>query len=77
MQELENDHRGHTIFLHASGPAPGPWVASFSAWRIEPNNTYRAVIQGAASGVFDSVNSAHYAAFAEARARLDDLLGPA
>lgn len=74
MQQLSNDHRGHTIFAHASGPTCGPWVASYSAWRIEPNNSYRAVIQGTVLGVFLSTEDAQDIATTEAKQRLDTLL---
>ena len=74
MQQFPDDHRGHTIFAHASGPTVGPWVASYSAWKIEPNNSYRAVVQGTVSGVFPSTEGAHAAATIEAKSRLDALL---
>lgn len=74
MQQFPDDHRGHTIFAHASGPANGPWVASYSAWKIEPNNSYRAVVQGTLPGVFQSTQDAQAAAVAEAKSRLDAVL---
>jgi hypothetical protein len=74
VQQFQDDHRGHTIFLHASGPTGGPWVAAFSAWKIEPNNSYRAVVQGALPGVYPSVERAHAAATSEAKSQLDALL---
>lgn len=74
MAEFQDDHRSHAIFSHASGPSAGPWVSSYSAWKIEPNGSYRAVVQGTLLGVFQSVESAHAAAIAEARNRLDALL---
>lgn len=77
MEDLKDDHRGHTIFTHASGPGEGPRVASYSAWKIEGNNSYRAVIQGTLPGVFPSVDKAHAAAMAEAKRQLDVVLGAA
>ena len=74
MQQFPDDHRGHTIFAHASGPTVGPWVASYSAWKIEPNNSYRAVVQGTVPGVFPSTDGAQAAATIEAKSRLDALL---
>ena len=74
MQEFKDDHRGHAIFTHASGPSRGPWVASYSAWKIEPNNSYRAAISGTLSGVFQTTDKAHGAGMAEAKRSLDALL---
>ncbi len=74
MQQFPDDHRGHTIFAHASGPTGGPWVASYSVWKIEPNNSSRAVVQGTVPGVFPSTDGAHAAATIEAKSRLDALL---
>ena len=75
MNDLANDHREHTIFCHASGFSNGPFVASFSAWRIEPNNSYRAVTQGTLPSVFDTREAAFAAALAEAKLCIDKLLG--
>lgn len=74
MQQFPDDHRGHTIFAHASGPTEGPWVASYSAWKMDPNNSYRAVVQGTVAGVFLSTDGAHAAATIEAKSRLNALL---
>ncbi len=74
MQQFPDDHRGHTIFAHASGPTGGPWVASYSAWKIDPDNSYHAVVQGTVPGVFQSTDDAHVAATIEAKSRLDALL---
>lgn len=74
MAEFKDDHRGHTIFPHASGPLAGPWVSSYSAWKIESNNSNRAVVQGTLPGVFQSVESAHAAAISAAKIQLDALL---
>lgn len=74
MNDLKDDHRGHTIFTHASGPTGGPWVASYSAWKIEPNNSYRAVSQGTLAGVCQSVGEAHAQAISEAKRKIDVLL---
>ena len=72
MPTIGDDHRGHAIFTHASGP--GPFVASSSTWKIEPNNSYLAVLQGTLPGVFSTADEAHGAAMADARNRLDELL---
>ena len=74
MQTSPSEHRNHAIFTHASGPTGGPWIASYSAWKIEPNNSYRATIQGMLLGVFPSIQEAQSAAAAEAKMRLDQLL---
>lgn len=74
MEQFPDDHRGHTIFAHASGPTVGPWVASYTVWKLEPVNCYRAVVQGTVPGVFPSTDSAHAAATIEAKCRLDALL---
>lgn len=74
MAQFPDDHRGHTIFPHASGPTVGPWVALYSAWCIEPNNSYRAVCQGTLPGVYQSPEKAHAAAVAEAKRSIDALL---
>lgn len=74
MQEFPDDHRGHTIFTHASGPSRGPWIGAYTAWKIESNNSYRGVLQGTVKGEFSSVDAAHAAAKAEAKNRLNALL---
>lgn len=74
MNDLVNDHRGHTIFCHASGVISGPFVASFSAWRVEPNSSCRAITQGTLPGVFDTREVAIAAALAEAKLSIDKLL---
>lgn len=74
MAEFPDDHRGHTIFPHASGPTVGPWVASYSAWCIELNDSYRAVCQGTLPGVYQSPEEARAAAVAEAKRSIDALL---
>ena len=76
MQELTDDHRGHTIVTSASGPnlELGPWVASYSAWKIEENNSYRAVVQGALPGTYQSAEAAHAEASLESKEQLDRIL---
>ncbi len=74
MEPFSDDHRGHTILTHASGFTTGPWVASYSVWKREPINCYRAVVQGTVPGVFASVDGAHESAAIEAKGRLDALL---
>jgi hypothetical protein len=74
MELFKDDHRGHTIFPHASGPSVGPFVASYSAWKIEPNNSYRAVVQGTLVGTFQTKEVALSAAIEEAKNSIDNVL---
>jgi hypothetical protein len=74
MKEFQDDHRGHTIFAHASGPLSGPFVGGYSAWRIEANNNYRGVLQGATAETYPTHEAAISAATSEACRKLDDLL---
>ena len=76
MQELTDDHRGHTIITSVSGPSlnSGPWVASYSAWEIEENNSYRAVAQGTLPGTYQSTEIARAEASLEAKKQLDNIL---
>lgn len=74
MESFKDDHRGHTIFPHASGPSTGPFVASYSAWKIEPNNSYRAVVQGTLDCTFQTQEIALSAAMSEAKKNLDNVL---
>lgn len=76
MQELKDDHRGHVIITHASGPylTEGPFIASYSVWKIEPNNSYRALVQGSLPTEFQTTESARSAATLEAKEKLDAVL---
>lgn len=74
MESFKDDHRGHTIFPHASGFSSGPFVASYSAWKIEPNNSYRAVVQGSLVGTFPTQVSAISAAITEAKNCIDKVM---
>jgi len=69
MERFQDDHRGHIIFAHASGPSSGPYVGSYSAWKIETNNAYRAVVQGTLLAVHQTTQDAHSAANTEAKCR--------
>lgn len=76
MQEVKDDHRGHAIITSVSGPDlyAGPFIASYTVWKIEPNNSYRAVLQGALSDVFKVAEHARVAAMIEAKEKLDGVL---
>ena len=76
MQQMKDDHRGHAIITSVSAPDlnAGPFVASYSVWKIEPNNSYRAVLQGAVSPVFNTENDARSVAMQEAKKELDAVL---
>jgi hypothetical protein len=74
MAQFPDNHRGHTIFSHASGPTGGPWAAFYSAWKIEPNNSYRLTVQGALPGTYKTTAEAQAAAFAEAKSAIDAVL---
>lgn len=76
MQEMKDVHRGHAILTRISGGNlnSGSFVGSFTAWKIEPNNSYRAVLQGASSQSFGSAEEACAAAMREAREELDVVL---
>ena len=76
MQEMKDDHRGHAIITSVSGPNlnSGPLVASYAVWKIEPNNSYHAVLQGALSNVFEASEEARSAAMLEAKNKLNAIL---
>jgi hypothetical protein len=76
MQEMKDDHRGHAIITILSGPDlnVGPFLASYAVWKIEPNNSYRAVLQGAVSDAFSISSEARAAAMLEAKEKLDAVL---
>lgn len=76
MQEMKDDHHGHAIITSVSGPDmnAGPFVASYTVWKIETRNSYRAVIQGALTKAFAAPSDARSAAMTEARERLDAML---
>jgi hypothetical protein len=76
MQEMKDDHRGHAIITSVSGPDlnVGPFLASYTVWKIEPNNSYRAVLQGAVSSTFSVSSDARAAAMQEAKEKLDAVL---
>ena len=46
MSRFPDDHKGNTIFSHASGPTKGPWMASCAVFKIEENNNYSGTLQG-------------------------------
>ncbi|MBB5189119.1 hypothetical protein HNQ57_003419 [Zhongshania antarctica] len=73
MNELPDDHKGHTIIPSASGPTGGPWVGNYSVWKIEPNNNYTAVLQGFISGEFATQEGAISTAVLEAKSKIDAL----
>ncbi len=79
MQELKDDHRGHAIITSVSGPDlnAGPFIAFYTVWKIEPNNSFRAVLQGALSKVFEASDNARAAAMIEAKEKLDPVLDKA
>ncbi len=76
MQEMNDDHRGHAIITSVSGPSlrSGPFVASYTVWKIEPNNSYRAVLQGALEQSFEDSEEARLMAMQEAKGTLDAVL---
>ena len=76
MQEMKDDHHGHAIITSVSGPDlnAGPFVASYTVWKIEPQSSYRAVLQGALTKAFPVSSEARAAAMTEARERLDEVL---
>ncbi len=75
MEELGDSYRGHVISAGASGPTEGPWKASYIVLKIEPNNSYRLILQG--SLLLDglqAIEGARSAARLEARTKLDSML---
>ena len=76
MQEMKDDHRGHAIITSVSGPNlnSGAFVASYAVWKIEANNSYCAVLQGALSNTFDASDEARSEAMVEAKVKLDAVL---
>lgn len=76
MQEMKDDHRGYSILARISGGGlnGGPFVGSFTVWKIEPNNSYRCVLQGASSQSYGAAEEACAAAMREAKERLDVVL---
>lgn len=74
MQEMKDDHRGHSILARISGAGFGHFVGSFTVWKIEPNNSYRGVLQGVSSQSFGAAEEACAAAMWEAKELLDAVL---
>lgn len=76
MEGLRENYRGHAIVTIVSGPNPDapPFVASYSVWEIEPNNSHEAVLQGYLSPVYLDSDTAREAATLEAREKLDAVL---
>jgi hypothetical protein len=78
MDALSPDYHGHAVFTNASGPPGGPFVAAYSTWLVEANNSFRARTQGTVTGVvFPTVDEATKAAYGAAIESINDLIGPA
>jgi len=74
MSNSENNYREHIIITSASGPVGGPWIASYTIWKSEDNNSHKAVLQGQISELYKTAEEAHSAATIESRSKLDVLL---
>jgi hypothetical protein len=76
MLQMKDDHRGHAIITGANGPnlEAGPFISSFSVWKIEPHNSFRAVLQGSLPKTYESSELAMEAAMEEAKKQLDAVL---
>jgi len=75
MDEFKTDHRGHAIFTHASGPKGGPFIAMYTAWRIEPGMPPVLQLQGSLPHEFSTDEEAAQAAYGAACGSIDRALG--
>ena len=75
MDEFKSEHRGHAIFTHASGPKGGPFIAMYSAWRVEPGVPPLLQLQGSLPHEFATDEEALQAAYGAARGSIDRALG--
>ena len=74
MSHFDNNYRGHVIYTHVSGRTCGPWTAAYSIRKVESNNSYEVILQGALPITFYSSKSSHSAAIIAAKAKLDTSL---
>jgi hypothetical protein len=74
MAHLSDDHRGYSIFTHASGPLGGRWLASYSAWPVRASASSGAFCEGAVRGLHRTQDHAHRSAAVQARRSVDALL---
>ena len=74
MNDEDSNYRGHAIIPSASGPAGGPWLGNYSAWRLEEDKKYTEVLNGFVKEVFTNTDGAIAAAVKEAQVKLDEHL---
>lgn len=74
MEQLKADYRGHVVIASASGYGNSQFYASYTVWKIEPNNSYRGILQGTVDGLHETPDEAHAAAMSAGRVALDAVL---
>jgi hypothetical protein len=74
MGLFRDDHKGHMIYTHASGPDSGPWVGLYTVWALNGNTDPTSVLHGSAEGSYSSIKFACAVARNEAERRIDVLL---
>ena len=74
MDPFKADHRGHSVFAHASGPKGGPFIAMYTAWRVEPGMPPTLELQGSLPHEFATDDEAKRAAFGAACNSIDAAL---
>jgi len=74
MDGFRDDHKGHMIFAHASGPESGPWVGLYTVWTLNSNVDLTSVLHGTAQGTYPSVKFATKVAWEQAKRAIDELL---
>ncbi len=74
MDGFREDHKGHMIYTHASGPESGPWVGLYTVWALNSHSDPTSVLHGAAVGTYFSIKFACSVAWEQAKRRIDDLL---
>ncbi len=76
MDQFKTEHRGHAIFTHASGPKGGPFIAMYTAWRVEPGMPPTLHLQGSLPHEFSTDDDAIQAALGVARGEINSSLDP-
>jgi hypothetical protein len=74
MDGFRDDHKGHMIFAHASGPESGPWVGLYTVWALNGHADLTSVLHGTAQGTFASIKFATAVAWKQAVRQIDSLL---
>jgi hypothetical protein len=77
MDQFKTEHRGHAIFTHASGPKGGPFIAMYTAWRVEPGMPPILQLQGSLPHEYSTDDEATQAAIGVACGAINGVLDQA